>query len=290
MQIDNADDFERHVFPGRPKPGHETLRLEFKRQLNDQRDAAIDIAAMMNADGGTLIYGVNEDEGPDGYKVASGLHAIDVDMTKAQLEAAIDHWLSTVEQRPEMFPLHVGGHNVLVVRVRANVRMVAVKAEAEKREGLVFMIRNNHGNHPMSFEQVERRIHGYAARAMRIRLQEFLDSTHSHALGEPLPARLYYGRRLKEPEDRQQNRIPQEWNDCILVAAGEWAATLELRRPERPQKSFRVEVPYELVVLAWWQPSEGVKHPGRPALLVDAHFRVPTTEGGVIEVLPLLHA
>ncbi len=290
MRIGTADDFQRVIWPGTPGPGHEGLRLEFKQELGDQRDAALDVAAFANADGGTLVYGVKEAEGPDGYKVASGLHPIDVDTTKRDIEAAIDRWLVGVEVRPEMFPLLTNGHSILLVHVRPSPRLVVVKAVAEKREGLVFVGRNSHGNYYMGVDEVERRMNSYSARSMRIRMQEFLDSTYAgHQSGTEIPLRLYHGRFAKEPSSKHQNLLPVEWQwgSCMLMKVGEWGATLTMATADYGRLPYRVEVPYELIALAWWQPTSGVEHPGRPAILVAGHVG-PTEDWSVVNVMPLL--
>jgi len=289
LRIETAAEFEREIWPGTTKPGHEGLRLDFKRQLSSAREAAIDVAAFANGEGGTILYGVEEGLGPDGYKVASGLFAIDVDGTKAQLEAALDVWLPA-EQRPEIYPIATAGQGVLVVRIRASTRLVAVRAESHKAEGLVFVGRNNHGKYYMGADEVERRIQGYAARAMRLRVQEFLDhGGGGHVPGEPIALRVYYGRRQKEPAGQPQNLVPHEWEGgCTLVAASEWSAALRLKLRDGLSKEYAAEIPYELVTLAWWQPTPGVPHPGRPAILVDAYLAKPSERAEVVEVTPLL--
>lgn len=281
--------FERDIWPGSRGPAHEGLRLDFKQQVSTPREAAIDVAAFMNGDGGTLLYGVKEAMGPDGYRVASGLHLIDTDKTKQQIEDAIDVWLPNAEQRPEIFPLPTGGQSVLVVRVQPSARLVAVKADTAKLEGLVYVGRNSHGKYFMGVEEVERRIQGYAARSVRIRIREFLATTQgAHEPGKPITVRVYSAGHLGA--NRRDKLLAKEWSapGCLLDAAGEWAASIRLPHDRNPAKLYPVEVPYELISLAWWQPTHEVDPPGRPAIMISAYLERPTDKRDVVEVTPLM--
>lgn len=271
MRIESATDFERLIWPGDPEPAHEGLTLEFKAKVDEPREAAIDVAAMANTDGGTLIFGVEEGHGPNGYKVATGIVAIDVDKTKECVANAIDRWLSATEQQPEMYPLALRmGVSVLLVVVRPSARLVAVRADSPKREGLVYVGRNSHGKVFMGADEVEHRMQGYAPRAMRIRLQAFLDSSHAgHKPGERIETLLYFSNRQKWPEK------------ASLATLGPFSATVLVGLNSRTLQP--VDIPYEMISSAWWQAEAQVPAPGRPAL----HLRGNLAHGeGAIVLIP----
>ncbi len=127
-------------------------------------------------------------------------------------------------------------------------------------------------------------------------MHEFLDTEHGgHKPREPIEIRFYFDRAMGEPRDRPQNRHPLEWTDdsrnspCELVSLGEWAAVFKLGVQERPNK-FELQVPYDLITLAWWQPTALVGDPGRPAILVAAHVGRPTDSNPHVTITPLVHA
>jgi hypothetical protein len=266
VRIDNESDFARLVFPGQDGPGREGLELDFKREVpDDGREIALDVAAFANMDGGVLAYGVDEDEGPDGRNIAVSVVGLaDVDDAAARVEQAMSQWLHGLDFRPRPEKLMpVPGSHVLVVTVPASPRLVGARAVSEKRGGVCYPYRTTHGKDYLRPEDVERRIMGSTARAMRIRLADFL-ADGSAATGRPV--KLHF---LKNMHTTTFLPQPRPWpHDVSLVGLTSWGAQLHFLGAA---KRLVFEVPYEWIASVWWWPAPKNGTPSeQPALLVAA--------------------
>jgi len=266
LRIENETEFARMVFPGRSGPGREGLHLDFKRELpDDGREIALDIAAFANMEGGVLAYGVDEDEGPDGRNIATSIVGIgDVDDAAARVEQAMSQWLHGLDFRPrpeKLMPLPA--NHVLVVNVPASPRLVGARAVSEKRGGIVYPYRTTHGKDYLRPEDVERRIMGTSARAMRIRLADLLAEADGDG-GRPV--KLHFLKNMNPGTFLPQ---PRPWpHDVSLVGLTAWGISLHF---QGAAKRLVFEVPYEWIASVWWWPAAKNGTPTeQPALLVAA--------------------
>jgi len=99
----------------------ESLRLEFKRELdlsNRQKkaEAAKDVSALANTDGGRILYGIDETELPDGSTVASTIYPL----TDGDIDSRLaDVLLASIHPRPRFRTrkVSVPGGFVLIIEV-----------------------------------------------------------------------------------------------------------------------------------------------------------------------------
>lgn len=73
----------------------ESQRLEYKQELNlstkaEKREAAKDVSGLANAEGGLLVYGVSEEELPDGRRLPSAATPLQDGGLQAQIEDVLD--------------------------------------------------------------------------------------------------------------------------------------------------------------------------------------------------------
>jgi predicted HTH transcriptional regulator len=111
----------------------ESLTLEFKRELSldtseEKREAAKDISALANSEGGQVLYGVAEKKLPDGSRVASAI----MPLTDGTVDSRLaDVLASSLHPRvyPTMRRVSTGNDGfVLIVQVRrsyADLHMVS---------------------------------------------------------------------------------------------------------------------------------------------------------------------
>jgi hypothetical protein len=138
----------------------ENRRLDFKQSLKlaerDDRVAFLqDVVAMANADGGTILFGVEEGEG-DEKGVAVGLPGIAIN--RDQISNAIDSLLrDNTEERITVHQHDVrldSGNYIYIVRVPPSAlapHMIAnIKTSAPR-----FYIRANASNEPMTVQQIK---------------------------------------------------------------------------------------------------------------------------------------
>lgn len=99
----------------------ESIRLEFKRQLNtgtnaDKLEAAKDVSALANSVGGRIVYGIDEVELPDGSKAAGQLVPMSDGVVQEALENIIN---SAIQPRPRfrIQKVSVTGGFVLILEV-----------------------------------------------------------------------------------------------------------------------------------------------------------------------------
>jgi len=281
LKLDTAEDFAKSIFPG-PPAAREGLHVDFKRQLDAPREAAIDFASFANGDGGTLIYGVEEVRSPSGTRVAGAPLGVDADRTKDQFEQGLSSWARGMDRHHDVFSLLVApGVEILVVTIPASARLVAVRAEKHKLEGIVYVGRNNHGKYYMEVEEVERRMQSYSPRVMKIRLAEMWSAAQPNATTRgPLVMPVYHERHVQQ--GKFEFRVPKPFKfDMSLIELAPTHAVFKFGAGAH--QIFYL--PYELIAELWWQHVEGVPPPGRPAIFIRGHL-TPKETG--IELLPVV--
>ena len=265
--IETEAAFRVSVFPGvGQKPGREGLLLEFKKEFDGTRECALDIAAMANAEGGTILYGVDEDTGLDGFDVAKCIVTpFDADDAVARIEQSITEWIRCIDRRPRpRILVPEPGKPVVSVPIRPSARLVAVRAEKKKKEGLVYLERDTYKkDNYMLAEEVERRIHGYTARAQRLRLIEMLGG-----MDKEEPVNLFYVRPPKHPHD--VSTALWKGLPVLLSKPDAWSIQLGFQRVSVNKTPALFKLPYEWVATAWWDMMP--KNTQRIAIFVRAFF------------------
>lgn len=144
----------------------ESLYLDFKSAFNKGRDSAraiaIDIAAFQNAWGGTLLFGVREQQLPNGLRVAAEILNVPFEETRKSVEQAVSNWLRpslSVDCRPIRVGPGPDEKVLLAVNVAPDERLVAVRSEDSS---LHFPFRTNEGNAYMSADEVIQRANACA--------------------------------------------------------------------------------------------------------------------------------
>jgi hypothetical protein len=139
----------------------ESLHLDFKAMFNKGKDGArnvaLDIAAFQNTWGGTLLFGVREQQMPNGMRVAAEVLGVPFEETRKSVEQALGNWLRPA-LRVDCRAIRVGNGPdekvVLAVNVAPDERLVAVRGEDQS---LHFPFRTNEGNAYMSADEVTER-------------------------------------------------------------------------------------------------------------------------------------
>lgn len=120
MKISNIDDVRSLI----DNEIEESTELEYKRNFTDDKnrrrgDIAKDVSAMANANGGIIIYGLNEKDGTMGHSIPEKITPISVSiMSKDQLTQIISSNISPKIKDIEITYLPVDDENgVIVVKI-----------------------------------------------------------------------------------------------------------------------------------------------------------------------------
>jgi hypothetical protein len=127
--------------------GTETLHVDFKRSvggpLKAQLDLATDVAAFANAWGGTILVGVEEQDGLGGVRVGHVVGVKKYDGDRGWLEQAVRNCVDPPDIVIECAAIQVDGKVVLSANVHPEARLVAAW-DRDKR--VFYPRRTNHGN------------------------------------------------------------------------------------------------------------------------------------------------
>jgi hypothetical protein len=173
-RIETADAFHKAVVFGQTA---ETRHLEFKATFDwqsERRDeqadhAARDIAQFANTEGGVLLVGVSEREGPNGQRVADGVVPVqDLHGLTGWLEQTIRNHLDPATFSHSIIAVDTGKGTVLAVNVDPSLHLVALWHRND-RHGIEYLYRTNHGNAWMNPGEVERHLMN-SSRAMQLTL------------------------------------------------------------------------------------------------------------------------
>ncbi len=171
------EDVERLVSDGIP----EGLHIDYKQELHldkpkQKKEFLRDVAAFANAEGGLLVYGVEEDRDSDGQptgvpKTVCGTPLDNPDKAVQSMENllrdCIDERLPSYELQPLPTP---GGNYVVLMRIPSSLRLPhMVTADGERR----FYMRMNAGKQPMSTAQLRDAV--MKTQSIEERVQAFVD-------------------------------------------------------------------------------------------------------------------
>jgi len=132
----------------------ESLQIEFKRDLPGGSDSAkseflADVCALANAAGGSLLFGISEQDGCANEIV--GLSNDDLDKTRLWLDGIIRSGIEPRLARVSIHTIEVDGKTVVEVAIgQSFLRPHWVSARGERR----FYIRTSVGKAPMSIDEV----------------------------------------------------------------------------------------------------------------------------------------
>jgi len=154
----------------------ESLHLEFKRQYawirdGKRADHAVelcrDVAQFANTDGGVLLVDVDEEDRPDGTKVAKGVVPVDgVDAILQWVEQAIRNHLSPATFAHPMSRIETPASTIVAINVPPHPRLVALW-QLDQRRGIEYLCRTNHGKSWMNPDEAEAQM-GNQLRAVQI--------------------------------------------------------------------------------------------------------------------------
>ncbi|WP_040005634.1 AlbA family DNA-binding domain-containing protein [Fibrisoma limi] len=110
----------------------ESKNLDFKKELkissgDDRKEFLADVSAMMNTEGGCIIFGIEEAKGADGKNSGiacsvNGIQVINVDSTLQQIESLVENGLDPKSKSLIFSPIHIDDNNyVLVVGIPQNI-------------------------------------------------------------------------------------------------------------------------------------------------------------------------
>ncbi len=139
----------------------EDQQLEYKREApsnwddNSKSELRKDVAAMANGGGGTILYGIQEDE--EGR--ASGFQSIaEVDHLKGRIEQILLDCFDPPLQRIALRSLSVKGKDVLLIRVEAPEQPPYSIATGQWNRR--FPIRQGRHTRPMTMAEIGQALHG----------------------------------------------------------------------------------------------------------------------------------
>jgi hypothetical protein len=258
----DLEDFVAAKFP-------EGLRLEYKRELTLERktqraEAAKDVSGLANAQGGLLLYGIEEDDGED--PLPKAIVPITDEGLQTRLENVLDDALAP-RASFQAATVPVGNGVVIVIRIEPQLgEPVMVQGYGEYR----YYRRSGTRTIRMSASEVAE-AHA-KARGMEEELIKVL-----HSL--PLRARITRPRSLDEAKLALHGQIKPEWTPLATVVVAALDCHRPLLTPDRISPDAFPEV---------WEGKRGenssraVRPPGR--WILDGHglHHEETYEEGVI--------
>jgi hypothetical protein len=186
-------EFEGAVRLGRTP---ESKHLEFKAAYGWQgagKDAQAvelcrDLAQFANADGGALLIGVTEIDGPGGGRKVAGeiLPVPDTDGLKNWIEQAIRNYLTPSTFTRRVLQIDTAAGPILAISVEPSLHLVALW-HSELKAGIEYLYRTDHGKQWMNPDEVERHIMN-ASRATRLAIEEVKATATQKAPVEIVPA------------------------------------------------------------------------------------------------------
>lgn len=134
----------------------ESLHLEYKSQISfgdaDKKEFLRDVTAFANADGGTIIFGVDEDRSTGLPKGVNGFALTNADELRLRVEQILKDGIDERLPAYELEVLQVDATNsVLLLRVPSSIRAPHMVVYGGDRR---FFVRTNSGKQEMSTSQV----------------------------------------------------------------------------------------------------------------------------------------
>ena len=176
----------------------ETRILEFKAEYRWQKskhkpedmadqaeELCRDVAQFANGDGGTLLVGVTERATSDGRKVADEIRTVEnVDGFKQWAEQAIRNHLTPSTFSRSLDVILTSHGPVVAINVFPSLHLVALW-HPERKKGVEYLYRTDHGKQWMNPDEVERHIMN-GARAMQLQLTRVLDEVATANINLPV--------------------------------------------------------------------------------------------------------
>lgn len=260
--VESESDFRRRIKIGETTEG---LHLDFKRELNRQKgpngqeaqaELCRDIAQFANTEGGTLLIGVDEKQGPNGHKVASEIIGLkDVDGDKRWIEQAITNYLvpNTIPHPIETITLDEGP--VLAINVPPSIHLVALWHRDERgglRKGAIeYLYRTNHGKEWMNPDAAERHLmDGSRATKLAVKALFSKEDVKDRDL-QIVPAPLYRGTGHRSDGGRGLSFLKGYVYENELEQTARLKAVSDTEFEVRFAGGETITVPYAFVEATW---------------------------------------
>lgn len=288
LAIDSDADLELLVAAGPPAFGAEGATVDFKRELGNPHDTAIDIAALANTDGGLLIFGVDERDA-DGNRggIAQRFSPVDPAAVEAHVTRAVTGSMHGLDSPPRPYRAAVPGGHVVAFYVPPSARIVSVRGKGSQ-ESMRFPIRLGADNDYMDLAQVEERMGTTPWRAMMLRIADARKRTARQGI------QLWY------VVGRRDQRNPYAGTATQLKGPQGYVQSIEIDGDLRPfgvplkftlsgermgVQHVRMDLPYDWVSTVWIEPGDGVD-PGEVCILVLATVEWSGTRPHALRVTP----
>ncbi len=269
IHIRTQDEFRELVLPGPGGTGgREGLHLEYKSEQGRVEHTAGDIAAMANAEGGTILFGVKEDQ--DRRSVAERIREIDERRVYQHIHQAVDAWTSGLAHTPATERLAIDGQVVVALHIFPSPSPICVK---RKDGSLAYPLRTIEDTRYLTHDEITMRITSYSARATRIRLAEILAEPRA-AETPAIEITLHH----VDPNGASQLWSAPECT-CHLVELGEHGAWMQFQIHTR---EFMFQVPYQWIDPGqiWTEPVSNRTY--RWAIKANAFFQQQHIRGNMI--------
>jgi hypothetical protein len=226
----------------------ESLVLEFKRDLpgawigasddikrEARKETARDVAQFANTFGGSILYGVDETEQPNGQRVASALFTLDeLDRRRKWIDESIRRFCVPSTLNVQSVAIHVDGSDIVAVNVNPSRAPIAIWDDQKKT--IEYVRRTNLGREHMDPDSALRFTLD-RSRAMKITLQRIYDDLKKP--GSHVYVELVGGVNVATPVGFGPASV-----DVFLHSLDEHELQLSLN-------GIYVRVPYGLVRDAW---------------------------------------
>lgn len=262
IHIATPEQFRELVLPGPGGTGgREGLHLEYKSEHGNVQDTAGDIAAMANAEGGTILFGVREDRAR--RSVAESIYNIDERRTYQHIHQAIEAWMSGFAQVPATQRIEIGDQVVVALHIFPSPGLVCVP----RHDGsLAYPVRTIEDTRYLTHDEVTMRNATYSARATRIRLSEILADPRARGT-TATEITLHH---IAPNGESELWSTPDGASTCHFVKLGEHGAWMRFKVKDR---EFMFQVPYQ-----WMDPGQIWEEPAadntyRWAIKANAFFQ-----------------